>query len=275
MLPMSHKAETSPPTMTQERAVDLVSGNYGKETIRQIANYVAPIFWVKRAEDGSCEVNNGSIFFVDAGNGLFAVTAWHVFDKYQAAKESSSEISSCQIGPNTFGAPGREFVPFDLDTRLIDCDADADIATFQVLPEEMDAIGSTVLTAWPPMTPEKDLGIGFAGFPGRARQFVNPQTLEFGVYSALSVATEINDRLISCQIQHEYIVDVPGFPGIPGEFDTQGLSGGPLLTHVEKNGIYYWCLGGVIREASNKWEIIFASRADRLEADGTISPAAL
>lgn len=272
---MNHKAETNPTTMTQERAVDLVCGDYGKETMRQIANYVAPIFWIKRAEDGSRQINNGSLFFVDAGKGLFAVTACHVFQKYLDAKESSIEISSCHIVPNTFGPPGRESVRFDLEARLIDCDAEADIATFQVRPTEMDAIGSTVLTAWPPMTPQKDLGIGFAGFPGRARQFVSPQTLEFGVYSALSVATEINDRLISCQIQHEYIVDLPGFPGLPGEFDTGGLSGGPLLTHVEKNGIYYWCLGGVIREASNEWEIIFASRADRLEANGTISPAAL
>ena len=275
MLRMNHQAETSPPTLTQERAVDLVSGDYGKETIRQIANYVAPIFWVKRAADGSGEINNGSIFFVDAGSGLFAVTACHVFNGYQDAKESSVEISSCHIVPNTFGAPGRESVPFDLEARLIDCDADADIATFQVLPEEMDSIGSTVLTAWPPRTPEKDLGIGFAGFPGRARQFASPQTLEFGVYSALSIATEINDRRISCQIQREHIVDLPGFPGLPGEFDTAGLSGGPLLTHMEKNGIYYWCLGGVIQDASYKWEIISASRADRLEADGTISPATL
>ena len=44
MLRMSQQAETSPPTMSQERAVDLVSGDYGKETMKQIANYVAPIF---------------------------------------------------------------------------------------------------------------------------------------------------------------------------------------------------------------------------------------
>ncbi len=112
-----------------------------------------------------------------------------------------------------------------------------------------------------------------AGFPGRARRLVGPQEIEFGVFTALSVATEINDRVISCQIQREHVVDVPGFPALPEQFDTAGLSGGPLLTHVEKNGISYWRLGGVIREASAEWEIILASRADRLEADGTISPA--
>ena len=57
--------------MTRERAVDLASGDYGSETMRQIASYVAPIFWVRRTADQSLEINNGSMFFVDAGDGLF------------------------------------------------------------------------------------------------------------------------------------------------------------------------------------------------------------
>lgn len=272
---MNPETQLNSKTVTKEQAIDLATGDYGKETLKQIANYVAPIFWLERTAE-RLEIRNGSMFFVDAGEGLFAVTASHVFEKYRNAKAcSEKEVSRSQIGPNIFGSPGREAVPFDLESRLIEHDSAADIATFRVLREELDAVGSTILTAWPPMLPKKGLGIGFAGFPGQARRLIRPQMIEFGVHSALSVATEINDRLISCQVQREHVLGVPGFPPLPEQFEVGGLSGGPLLTHVEKNGISYWRLGGVIREGSATFEIIWASRADRLKADGTISPARL
>ena len=53
--------------ITPERAVELSKGDYGKESLKQVAGYAAPIFWVAADERGELSVNNGSMFFVNAG----------------------------------------------------------------------------------------------------------------------------------------------------------------------------------------------------------------
>lgn len=256
--------------MTQERAIHLSMGEYGEETLKLVASFVAPIFWVRQADDGTDIINNGSMFFIDAGQGLFAVTANHVFEAYLKAKRSSPRIK-CEIVPNCFEPPGRETVSFDPEASLIDSDPEFDIATFQISPAEMEQIGSTVLTTWPPMVPQMGFGVAFAGFPGHERRIVGPREICFRPFPVLAVPTSVNDRLISCQTERDSIVKSPGFSEAPPNYDTSGMSGGPLLTHIEQNGLYYWRLGGVIREGNKNMEIIFASRAECLLPDGNLA----
>ena len=256
--------------MTHERAIDLCKGDYGKETLKQVADYVAPIFWVARDECAELQFSNGSIFFVDAGSGIFAVTANHVYEEFVRAGEEAAEIRSA-IVPNCFGAPGRETVPFPLCDRLIDRDAENDIATFNVLPEEMDKIGNTVLTTWPPMAPQEGLGVAMAGFPGHDRKIVSLHEISFAVYPVLATAKTVGERLISCQFERDYVVETPGFAVPPPNYSTGGMSGGPLLTLIDLDGFVFWRLGGVIREGSNDMEIIFSSRAECLLPDGKLA----
>jgi hypothetical protein len=51
-----------------------------------VTSYCAPLYWAVRDEDGSFGSHNGTAFFLDAGEGLFAVTACHLVDGWNASR---------------------------------------------------------------------------------------------------------------------------------------------------------------------------------------------
>lgn len=252
----------------EEEAIDLCKGDYGKETLRQIASYAAPFFWEYRDAGGELRQRNGSMFFVDAGKGIFAVTAKHVFDGYLECLKASN-ITDFGIVPDVFGRPGREIIPIPLQERLIDEDKETDVATFSITENERVDIGSHVITTWPPATPQLNFGIGLTGYPGHERIKQGPKEISFAPYPILGIPSSISDRQITIQFTDEHTVDTPGFISAPSNYATGGMSGGPLLTHVTRGGISYWRLGGVITAGFHEWGLLKASRVDRLNADGT------
>jgi hypothetical protein len=87
-------------------------------------------------------------------------------------------------------------------------------------------------------------------------------------YTALAVADGVSDTDLTLIFDHEHDFDIGLRPMAPSDLALGGCSGAPLLTFIERNGIFSWQLGGVIYEASNL--ILKASRADCLNADGTV-----
>ena len=259
--------------MTPDEAKELVSGPLGEAALKAVAGYVSPIFWVVQNEDGEDIVpNNGTMFFVDAGQGAFAVTANHVYQGYLDAL-SAHRLAECVILPKSFDGPARQPLPFDPETRLIDRSPDPDIATFRMTAEELERLGTTTITAWPPVIPEEGKGILFAGFPGHERMLTAPFELSFAVYPGLAVATSVTEWQISCQFEQEYAVQTQGFQLPPPHYGTDGMSGAPLLTVVERNELQHWALGGVIYEGSPNLDILFAARADYILPDGKLRQA--
>ena len=242
-----------------ERA--LGNGEFVGEALKAVARYAAPLFWVSATGSGERKVNNGTMFVVDVPEGLFAMTANHVFEEYVQAKESSASIA-CRIGCKGSGG-SRGTLPFEPESRLIDRDEEADIATFRLSRSQVALIGSTPLTAWPPVVPRAGSGVAFAGFPGHQRKLAGSQAPSFAAFPVLTVATSVSHRLISCQLEGG--LHGPGFPAAPG--NTGGLSGGPLLASDGENGC--WRLGGVITQGNADLDIVRASRVDRLRPDGT------
>lgn len=100
---------------------------------------------------------------------------------------------------------------------------------------------------------------------------IAPYELSFAVYPGLMVAKSVNQRNISCCFEREFLVERRGFSAPPPNYDIGGMSGGPLLTLVERNGLQYLSLGGVISQGSSDFELFFASRADCILEDGTLS----
>ncbi len=242
-----------------ERA--LGNGEFGGEALKAVAQYAAPLFWVSAAGGGERKVNNGTMFVVDVPEGLFAMTANHVFEKYVQAKESSASIA-CRIGCKGWRGP-LGTLPFEPESRLIDRDEEADIATFRLSRSQVARIGSTPLKAWPPLVPRAGMGVAFAGFPGHGRKSAGSPAPSFAAFPVLTVATSVSHRLVSCQLERG--VHGPGFPA--GAGNTGGLSGGPLLVDDGDNGP--WRLGGVITQGNTGLDIVRASRVDRLRPDGT------
>ena len=256
--------------MTPDQAKELIAGPFGEAALKAVAGYVSPIFWAVEDEEGREFVpNNGTIFFVDAGHGAFGVTANHVYQGYLDAKAAYPRVD-CGIGRQCFVAPPSATLPFDPEARLIDQSQDPDIATFRITAEELKQLGTTTITVWPPVIPEVGQSIAFAGFPGRERRPVGPRELSFAPYPVLVVATSVNERYISCRFDREFLVPAPGF-GLPApNYDTGGISGAPLLTVVERNGLQHWALGGVVCEGNPNLEIILAARADCILPDGKL-----
>ncbi len=256
--------------MTPDEAKELIAGLFGEAALKAAAGYVSPIFWAVENNEGREFVpSNGTIFFVDAGQGAFAVTADHVYQGYLDAKAEYPRVD-CGIGPQSFDTPPAAPLPFDPLARLIDRSQDPDIATFQMTGDELKQLRTTIITVWPPVVPEVGQSIAFAGFPGHERLLVGARELSFAPYPGLTVVTSVNERHISCRFEREYLVPAPGFRLPAPNYDTAGISGAPLLTVVERNGLQRWALGGVVSEGNPNLEILLAARADCVLPDGKL-----
>lgn len=247
--------------LTQEEALALAKGPLSGEVLRLAASTVEPLFWLAGPPDAEL-LRNGTTFFVNAGQGIFGVTAGHVFDAYVAHKRDGG-------GPCHVGMQG---VSFDLESRLIDRGRDVDIATYRLEPREIGRLGATIRHEpnWPPEPPRTGRGVFYAGYPTAARKLVGERTIEWGVYGAGGIATSVNDRSIVCRMEPDNLIEALGLPRPDGGYDTGGLGGAPLFVFSESS-LVYWKLAGVINEGGGVVsEHVRAVPADRIRIDGTI-----
>lgn len=257
------------PPITKEEAIELVRGPLGDAALKSVAKFAAPIFWESRPKKESSPIKNGTVFLADFGEGCFAVTADHVYQSYLGDKAAIPQ-TPCWIAPEAFDDGAKDAIAFDLEERLIDRLEDIDIATFRVTESEANAIGTSITSLWPPIVPGIGQAVVFSGYPGNERLEVGPRELSFAPYPALTIAKSVSERQITCQFEHEYLVQAPGFQEPKPFFETGGMSGGPLFTVVERNGISRWHLGGVIKEGNSSLDILIASRADCILKDGRL-----
>jgi len=244
-----------------------------------VASLTAPLYWVIREDGAEPVVRNGTAFFLDVGQGPFGVTANHVIEGYEQARDQGNVVA-CQIGQD---------LRFDIQGshRILCRHPDIDIATFQISADEIRSMGRTVFTGqqsiWPPPPPERDRGVLFAGIPGVHTSWLSSNEISFGVAPGIGIATSVGDRDISFQIKRQHLVDAMGNGVPPENFDFGGMSGGPMLTIVEHNGLRSYRLAGVIyqgpnpscdaTEAISGLEIVRARRADFILTDGRLDIA--
>jgi hypothetical protein len=82
------------------------------------------------------------------------------------------------------------------------------------------------------------------GTRGKRATWIDGGHLSFGIHAGNTDATEVTDRVITCQFDRQQWIDHLG-NGLPPEgYDQGGLSGAPLLTLVENNNVFSWRLGG-------------------------------
>ncbi|MEE8393440.1 MAG: hypothetical protein V3R66_03780, partial [Rhodospirillales bacterium] len=72
--------------LTMDQAAGLAAGPFGEHLRGLAAMYVAPLFWQEKDQQGNASIRNGTMFFLEAGEGPFAVTARHVYQGYRTAK---------------------------------------------------------------------------------------------------------------------------------------------------------------------------------------------
>jgi hypothetical protein len=221
----------------------------------------APIYWFRMTgEQRGPVLNNGTIFFVDAGAGPFGVTARHVLEGYRNAIRAEPR-TPCEIGG----------VPFDLPGSLIAEDLNADIVTLRIDEETLSKIGRAPHVnprAWPPAPPQIGKGVFFGGYPGRHR-IEGRGIIQWGFAGGLDVATSVHENHISLRFVREDWVSAEGLePPAIGE-PWGGVSGAPLFAVVQ-NGVISWRLAGVVTEFGSTFEMVYASSLSRVRSDGSI-----
>jgi hypothetical protein len=256
------------------KATALFKSGLGKAEGELIASIVTPIYWYHQTA-GGLAVRNGSIFFLDCGEGCFGVTAAHVVEGYRQDAAAHPSLI-CQIGHDLI---------INVEDRLIDIDPQIDIATVRISTDEVARLGKIVYAgagkAWPPKPPTKDRGIIFAGFPGRERLFPTPRAIVFGVFSLGGIASSVSERDVCYQIERSELIDILGKGIMPEDYDMGGVSGGPMLTIVEQNGLRLTRLAGVVYcgpdvgslHKIDGFDLVRARRADFLLPDGSLDRA--
>jgi hypothetical protein len=240
-----------PSDETREDAKRIIAAGLGTAEVELVALFAAPLFWIIRTDRGDY-LKNGTAFFLNAGEGVFGVTAAHVV--IECFRDCRSDaFLGCFVG----GKDGRT-VEIKLNERIIDGSPEVDIATFHFSGDEVKHIGHSVLTGfqkeWPPILPLQGRGVAYAGFPGKERRVLAPRQISFGVIAATGAATSVHENGISIQLERDKLVLAFGESIPPENFDFGGISGGPVITIVETNLIRSYMPAGVIYTGPNTSE---------------------
>jgi hypothetical protein len=251
-------------------------GGLGKYELELVTSFCAPLYWAIRKQNGEVFSRNGTAFFLDAGEGLFAVTASHVIEGWRKSREYED------AGPLRVAGNGRSF-QLDWETSVIDEHSEIDIATFKFKEADVKALSKNVLTGfqkqWPPDPPVERCGIYYCGYPGVGTRRPSPQEAIFGATPGSGIAHSVSEKDISTLIEREHLMPALG-GGIPPEnFDFRGISGGPMLMVIQGE-LRSWALAGVIYQGPNTsenpdeaiagLEIIKARRTHFLLPDGRL-----
>lgn len=255
--------------LSEDERKRVLSDGLGVSLLNSGLDFAIPLWWLFEDRETGLGLRNGSAFLVDLRQGIFAVTAAHVYREYLETKRAAVSIG-CQLGNALF----------DPDAQLICCRDDLDIATFRVRASGIGQIGKSIVTSGPPNWKPLNPAIGnfafFAGFPAQTRSLTPSANFVTAPYFAMVGITSVTDHQIACRFDREKSIDFSGSGLPPQGYDIGGVSGGPLLipTLVREGDVegVVWRFGGVIVQAAmgDMFEQVVAVRADYIQPDGEI-----
>lgn len=270
------EAEPDPSVIAE--AIAVVRDGLGEAELKFVAAITALLFWILRDSNNNEMVKGGSLFFLDAGEGVFAVTAAHVI------VECFNDSKSPMFVQSMIGSSGGVSLPIYLGDRIIDAHEGIDVATFRVSRKEVQYTGRVPLTGyqkkWPPRLAEVGCGVTYCGYPGNGRLWLARRKISFGCVTMAGIATIARETCISIQIEREKLMRVLGNEDMPENFDFGGMSGGPVLAIVQTPTLRSWIPAGVIFQGPNPTgdpaesiqglEIIRARPVHFINPDGTL-----
>ena len=248
-----------------EKHIAVLKGPFGTRMHGWVAGHVTYLRWNRTSLLGTMAANTASVFFLDFGDTLFAVTAAHVYDAYLEAKKRSGNRLNCQI----------ENMPFDLEPRFAGRgeSKELDIATFEISRDELATIGKHAVSArsWPPPVAVEGQEVFLAGFSCPSGNWAGWRPTSFGLYVGQTPITKVTDERVECAFEPEFWM-APEHASLPSAgFHTANLCGGPLLIPILNDGQWQFALGGVIADAVfNK--AVHAVPARFINTDGRIGP---
>ncbi len=247
----------------EHRARQLVAGDYGDACRQFIQGCCAPLHWWRLDTPEHEIIDNGTLTFIQTPQRLLGVTAAHVIRGYE--KAAAKERVRLQFA---------DAVIDDLADRVIQINDRLDLVTVALDPTVIARLGRTIapISLWPPMVPQEERGIMLGGYPGQERDEFKPLNVMFGLFTALGVAKTVTDDQVTWIVDREFEVESIGVPSMPPHYVLGGISGGPLITAIEKPlNFVTFRLGGIISEAHAGFEYVIAKRGDLIQPDGAIA----
>ncbi len=248
------KATANPELLTDEEkaeAIRLVLAGLGRAELEIVGSYPAPIVWIVEDKKGVKRMKGGTVFFLNTGVSIFAVTAAHVVQEF--FNDSRFPNVHCAIASHE-----KKPLRIPLGDRIIDANAEIDIATFMVTPEEIQYLNRMVLRGdvreWPPKPAQVDVPATYCGFPGIGRRSVE-QGVVFGAVPMAGIVTSSHETTTSILIERDNLVRVLGDSDMPENFNFGGMSGGPLLAIIQAEVMRTWRPAGVIIQGPNPGDV--------------------
>ena len=187
----------------------------GKFELELVTSFCTSLYCAMRQQNGEVSSRNGTAFFLNAGEGIFGVTAAHVIDALCDFQRTAG------AGPLRLAGNGTS-IQLDWDARMIDTHPDIDIATFKIEAPEVKALGKQVLSGyqkqWPPNPPVERCGIYYSGYPEVGTRRPSPQEAIFGAAPGSGIASSISDRDVSTLIEREHLMPMLGGRYSPRQF---------------------------------------------------------
>lgn len=229
----------------------------------------AVLFGQRPSRANPAEIRNGTITLVDLGTGPLGITCQHVVESYRRLRiEASRPVF--QIGN----------VELDPVRQLVDENERLDLAVIRLTGEQAGAItsegeiGSCFFRpkAWPCQPPEQGLFVAFGGFPGKLKEVISFDELEFRSWSSgASEISSVSDHQFISAFDRDYWVGSYGNRVNLNLTALGGMSGGPAFV---SRGLY-WDLVGIVSEYHENFDAVIFSSTSRVQADGTIEPSAI
>jgi hypothetical protein len=242
-------------------SLDRMEGAGYLPALRGIAQSAsAPFWWHGLDKEGKYRIHhNGTICFVQTPKRLIAVTAWHVFNEYRAAKAQQPNIR-CQFGSTTT----------EPEARLIAESEYLDLATFDVSEVVVAAAGGSPYAPliWPTREVSGGEALLYGGYPGSLRvEHEATADLPFQWFAGapISVTPENIKLHIDLENFHQ-----PLSGNIIPNVDLGGMSGGPVFRLVPAPPIERLELVGFIYESQPSLSLLYARPSHYITEQGLI-----
>ena len=199
---------------------------------------------------------------INTGSGQFLVTNDHVYRAFESKRAANPGIMLIMSGIDD--------VPFRNISEhhsVSGRDEDLDLAVLKIPVPLVYELGKMFSTwdSWPPRQPEQGMAAIVFGYPGQGRMPIGDR---LGI-SPMIIGTQItssNDRqFVLVDTEKDSIKTSP--EGVPPLTSLGGMSGSGVYALSSDKEFF---LAGFMCEANDAMDIIYASHAAHIKADGTI-----
>jgi len=205
--------------------------------------------------------HNATCSFIDTGIRKFAITNFHVIEKYRELKKEKAnlilQVGSCII---------------DIEESIIEENKSLDLVTFQIDDNIMDVNKKQFCSCsnWPPERAKKEENILYVGFPGKFRETKSINEFNFYAVAFFEVVSECSEEHFSVLIDRKLWSKRFGLKDI-SEFDNWGgFSGAGIFRFNEEKCVAFLEPLGVMVSACQSYEILLIRHIDFIDANGVI-----